>query len=73
MFHFLPFLPSVLLWGWGWGFPSVHGVFCFRQGYASDTFALALAAVHLFTGEAPYEEIMEEVVQFVCYGVVLSH
>lgn len=31
------------------------------QGYASDTFALALAAVHLFTGEAPYEEIMEEV------------
>ncbi|CBN78046.2 conserved unknown protein (Partial), partial [Ectocarpus siliculosus] len=31
------------------------------QGYASDTFALALAAFHLFTGEAPYEEIMEEV------------
>ncbi|CAM9154423.1 unnamed protein product, partial [Scytosiphon promiscuus] len=32
-----------------------------QQGYASDTFALALAAFHLFTGEAPYEEIMEEV------------
>eukprot|EP00903_Cladosiphon_okamuranus_P011726 g11026.t3 len=32
-----------------------------RQGYESDTFALALAAFHLFTGEAPYEEIMEEV------------
>ncbi|CAM9880328.1 unnamed protein product, partial [Laminaria digitata] len=32
-----------------------------RQGYASDTFALALATLHLFTGEAPYEEIMEEV------------
>lgn len=36
-----------------------HGIVL--QGYASDTFALALAAFHLFTGEAPYEEIMEEV------------
>ncbi|CAM9567628.1 unnamed protein product, partial [Sphacelaria rigidula] len=32
-----------------------------QQDYASDTFAFALAALHLFTGEAPYEEIMEEV------------
>lgn len=31
------------------------------QGYASDTFALALATVHLFTGDSPYEEIMAEV------------
>lgn len=47
--------------------------FGFGQGYASDTFALALAAVHLFTGEAPYEEIMEEV-RYVSYDIVVfSH
>lgn len=38
-----------------------HLSFSRRQGYASDTFSLSLAAIHLFTGEAPYEEIMEEV------------
>ncbi|CAN0054801.1 unnamed protein product, partial [Discosporangium mesarthrocarpum] len=32
-----------------------------RQAYSGDTFALALAAVHLLTGEAPYEELLEEV------------
>ncbi|KAG5189079.1 kinase-like domain-containing protein [Tribonema minus] len=31
------------------------------QGYALDTFAAGLAALHLFTGQAPYEELMDEV------------
>jgi hypothetical protein len=32
-----------------------------RQGYAGDTFALGLCVLHLFTGHAPYEEIMADV------------
>ena len=31
------------------------------QGYAADTWALGLCAVHLLTGCAPYEEVMEGV------------
>ena len=30
------------------------------QGYAADAFSLGLSALHLFTGAAPYEEVMEE-------------
>lgn len=30
------------------------------QGYAADAFSLGLAAFHLFTGAAPYEEVLEE-------------
>ena len=31
------------------------------QSFAADTFSLGLAAVHLFTGSMPYEEVMEPV------------
>ena len=31
------------------------------QSWATDTFALGLAVLHLFTGSKPYEEIMDEV------------
>ena len=32
-----------------------------RQGHAHDNWALGLCMIHLFTGHAPYEEIMESV------------
>ena len=32
------------------------------QTFAADTFALGLSAIHLLTGDLPYEEILEEVV-----------
>jgi hypothetical protein len=31
------------------------------QGFAADTFSLGLAVLHLFTGNAPYEEILCDV------------
>lgn len=31
------------------------------QSYAADTFSLGLCMLHLFTGSAPYEEILEDV------------
>jgi hypothetical protein len=33
-----------------------------RQGHSHDCFGLGLCMLHLFTGHAPYEEILEEVV-----------
>ena len=33
-----------------------------EQGYGHDCFGLGLCMLHLFTGHAPYEEILEEVV-----------
>ncbi|CAM9674294.1 unnamed protein product, partial [Phaeothamnion confervicola] len=32
-----------------------------RQDFANDTFSLGLAVLHLFTGEAPYEELLGDV------------
>ncbi|OWZ21743.1 Serine/threonine protein kinase [Phytophthora megakarya] len=32
-----------------------------EQSYAADTFSLAICLLHLFTGSAPYEEILEDV------------
>ncbi|KAL3673832.1 hypothetical protein V7S43_001520 [Phytophthora oleae] len=32
-----------------------------EQSYAADTFSLGLCLLHLFTGSAPYEEILEDV------------
>lgn len=32
-----------------------------EQSYAADTFSLGLCLIHLFTGSAPYEEILEAV------------
>ncbi|RHY29194.1 hypothetical protein DYB32_005354 [Aphanomyces invadans] len=32
------------------------------QGYAADTFALGLSLLHLLSGRAPYEELLEDVV-----------
>ena len=32
-----------------------------KQGYGHDSFGLGLCMLHLFTGHAPYEEILEEV------------
>ncbi|RLN97665.1 hypothetical protein BBJ28_00011613 [Nothophytophthora sp. Chile5] len=32
-----------------------------RQSYAADTFSLGLCLLHLFSGSAPYEEILEDV------------
>ncbi|CAM9702314.1 unnamed protein product [Chrysoparadoxa australica] len=33
-----------------------------QQDYAKDTYSLGLAILHLFTGQVPYEELLEDVV-----------
>ncbi|TDH65050.1 hypothetical protein CCR75_008973 [Bremia lactucae] len=33
-----------------------------KQSYAADTFSLGLCLLHLFTGSAPYEEVLEDVI-----------